>query len=794
MEIKTNIIRHFLQKRLNDREIDDFCHDYFIDVYQEFSQGMSKMQKVHLLLDYCVRREQLSRLLKHLQKEYPVLYARYFEKETDQHVTEIRGNALKGIRIGELSLFGCLIRDLAIGTTVFIAFVLVINIFRTTDIAATLFSPIATLVAAPPEPTNTPESPTPIPSPESATIFPELVPITSDNAPDITQYGDNLGVGTFFNTMSYSHDGSLLAVATYIGIYIYESDALDKEYVQYIPTEATARQIAFSPVQDILAYKVDNKLELWDVTNNEALTWPEDAALPQIHDLAFNADGSLGITGPDSVTLWQVEEDGELLAEIGTESQSRISFSNDGTLLGVAHDSGLVEVWHIASCINKDEACTPVQSFQVEGDETEADEVAFSDQGLLASSSSDHKVYVWDISDCSHLEDDCGTAFDPLVDEEMDTVNEIVFVPGTNQLVSGSSNGRIQVWQQEGENWTVAVSERQGGSIQELIFAPDSQALTAGISFVGIKRWSTLPDSTLTDYPRIHLPPLGMRLYPDDKTVLLGSWDKLVAQLSLVDGIMQIIDSPTNVGSVALMPDGTMFTARCSCVNGLTLWHKDNVNVPIKLDVESIGKVYSMDFSSDNSQLVLGADSGNWYVWKTFTENAPYLIQSQQETTSPIKSIAFAPNNSHLAAGHDDGLVRLWDAGNGELRATTLDGFDEEVTSVKFSPDGRWLVAGSRSGAMRLWQVNGAEISKEAELTQHKGRIDVLDFSPDSSLLVSGSDDDTIKIWDVNNRSLEKTLIDHTHDVTGVAFSSDGRFIVSSSWDGTIRIWGVHEE
>ena len=74
----TVAIRHFLKKTFSDEELTTLSFDYFPEVYQDFSSGMSKSNKIQLLLDYCQRRGQLPALQAMLERERPEQYQAQF--------------------------------------------------------------------------------------------------------------------------------------------------------------------------------------------------------------------------------------------------------------------------------------------------------------------------------------------------------------------------------------------------------------------------------------------------------------------------------------------------------------------------------------------------------------------------------------------------------------------------------------------------------------------------------------------------------------------------------------------
>ena len=59
----------------NDGELETLCFDYFRDLADEFTAGMLKSRKVHLLIEYCEGRGLTPNLLVALQRERPQAYA-----------------------------------------------------------------------------------------------------------------------------------------------------------------------------------------------------------------------------------------------------------------------------------------------------------------------------------------------------------------------------------------------------------------------------------------------------------------------------------------------------------------------------------------------------------------------------------------------------------------------------------------------------------------------------------------------------------------------------------------------
>ena len=83
-------LRQYLVDKFGDEDLEVFCADYFRPVHDQFAQGMTKGQKVHLLLEYCRRHDLLSVLLEDLRKVRPEQVAQLFPQVAAQPVVPVQ--------------------------------------------------------------------------------------------------------------------------------------------------------------------------------------------------------------------------------------------------------------------------------------------------------------------------------------------------------------------------------------------------------------------------------------------------------------------------------------------------------------------------------------------------------------------------------------------------------------------------------------------------------------------------------------------------------------------------------
>ena len=79
-DYETADIRAFITEKFSGEELRTFCYDYFRDVYEQFTEGMSKTEMVQRLIESCDRRDARPHLLAALRKARPSQYdARFGE-------------------------------------------------------------------------------------------------------------------------------------------------------------------------------------------------------------------------------------------------------------------------------------------------------------------------------------------------------------------------------------------------------------------------------------------------------------------------------------------------------------------------------------------------------------------------------------------------------------------------------------------------------------------------------------------------------------------------------------------
>jgi WD40 repeat protein/serine/threonine protein kinase len=608
------------------------------------------------------------------------------------------------------------------------------------------------------------ESPTSTPPPvlpvlEGTPIPQPLAAISLDNTSQVVSLA-RWGKGNMTG-LAYSPDGTLVAVASSLGIHIYSANSLEE--MRFIDADVWISSVAFSFDAEVVASGVrDGTIRLWRVADGNPLHTLKGHT-GNVTSVAFSPDGTIlaSCSQDNTVRLWQVS-DGALLRTMERPGGwvNGVAFSPDGETVASGSNDGAVRLWRVSDgVLLRTMESSPDSWFAVS-----VYSVDFSPDGsVLASGAYDGKTRLWRASD--------GTLFRTL-EGHTRSVDSVAFSPDGRRLASMSpADGTVRLWQ---------VSD--GALLQ------------------------TLEEST----DRV----LDMAISPDDAIMATGLSDTTVQLWQVSDGTLlrSLVGHNDWVSSVAFSPDGAIL-ASGSCANRdvlprrcsdgeVRLWRVSD-GTPLQTlplftgFVNSSSWLSSLAFSSDGTMLAAGLMDNTVRLWQV---SSGMLLHTLAAHDDWVSSVAFSPDGATLASGSYDGAVRLWRASDGAL-LHTLQGHVWGQLDVAFSPEGEMLASGGCAttdeddtercleGEVRLWQVdNGSLLRVLAGRTDH---VTSVAFSPDGALLASGATDGTVGLWRVSDGIHLRTLTGHTGSVTDVVFSSDGTMLITKSGDGTVSLWGI---
>jgi WD40 repeat protein len=293
----------------------------------------------------------------------------------------------------------------------------------------------------------------------------------------------------------------------------------------------------------------------------------------------------------------------------------------------------------------------------------------------------------------------------------LDWVKSIAISPASTQLVSGSLDSKIKLW------------NLATGQLQATLDYHDRGVFAVAIS-------------------------------PDGQILASTSWDKTIKLWELPSG--DLIDTLTgHSGSVrsAVFTHDCHTLISCSFDETIKLWDVRKGQL-IKTLTDYSAAVYSLALHPNGKILATGSSDGNIMLWNLATNSEIAILSSSLDV---VESLLITPNGRTLISGNGDGSIQLWQLNEAELLSdrpsvavasleNTLTVHAGEVTALAIAPDGESFASASADGTVKIWHLDTLELlcSLPAESAN---AVMSLAISPDGKFLATGMAKGSIKIW-----------------------------------------------
>ncbi len=615
-----------------------------------------------------------------------------------------------------------------------------------------------------------------------------------------------LGKG-WINEIEYSAAGDIIAVASTVGIWLYDAETGDEQALLTGHTEPV-RSISFnSDDTELVSGSDDNTVRLWDVVTR-TLKATYIGHTGAVKSVDFSPDDTMVASGSadNTVGLWDVDTgtriatlrhsydvnsvqfrpDGETLAsagddelvrlwDIGTLTQKAtlnvrhyvysISFSPDGNTIATGAENRLGTLWDVGTG-------ALLASLEPENGEREVHHVSFSKDGkTLACSSPGGTLRLWDV--------DTRTENTTLINKGESIYNRSVDFNKDSQTLATASWGEVRLWDvATGKEKSTLTTHND--AVQYIDFSPDGSLLANSDPNGTVHLWDVATRTRKSTL--LHGDDLWeVQFSPDGSTLSSQTWGGTVRLWDVTTEAEMI--SISDVYGASFSPDGKKFATGHH--SNVQLWDLTTMTRIITLPSPSYN--VNLSFNSDGSMLASGSYDNSVRLWDLTT------LERKAEFwhTYDVNSVDFSPDDSTLASGSDDGTVRFWDLMT--LRETARLSHNNEVLNVHFSKEGNTLISvdGYRGWgkALHLWDVSDVQTATYKAGLIHDNNLNSYTFSPDNSTIATASDDSFVRLWDVATGTLKATLRGHTADVSSVHFSPDGSILASGSSDGSVLFW-----
>ncbi|GFR62296.1 DDB1- and CUL4-associated factor 11 [Elysia marginata] len=289
-----------------------------------------------------------------------------------------------------------------------------------------------------------------------------------------------------------------------------------------------------------------------------------------------------------------------------------------------------------------------------------------------------------------------------------------------------------------------------------------------------------------------------------------------------------------SVLDTAFSPDGryAAYSSWSDCIHMCSIHGESDIHEALHIDPgEHSFCIFSLMFSSDNQEILGGANDGHIYVYDTELRKRTLKIHAHDDD---VNTVRFANESSHiLYSGGDDGLCKVWDRRT--LREQhpspvgVMAGHSDGITFIDSKGDSRYFISNCKDQTLKLWDARKfSDLSTVAETKRIvssmrwdyrweraprkrvkgvKGDTSVMTysghcilhtlircrFSPEFNTgqryIYTGCATGSVVVYDVLTGQQVCKLEGHSSCVRDVDWHPYKNILMSTSWDGSIGQW-----
>lgn len=544
-----------------------------------------------------------------------------------------------------------------------------------------------------------------------------------------------LGKGKLHD-IKYTLNGNRVAVATSIGIWIY--DAQTGQEISLL-TGHTGRVTSLGFPADgrfLASGSLDGTVRLWDIETGKQMAlfaghWRGIAAI------AVSPDGKTVVSGDrleGRLIFWDTET--------GEQIKRHTRYTDN-----------LIHTFKIFL----DRSRTLTYPNAIEG-------LAFSLDGkTFASGHSDGIIRLWDAG--------TGRKLSLIKADKRASIWSLALSPDGKTLASSLPNAGVLLHTLQNGKSLSHRPVHHAHFPENLIFSPDGTTLIGTGGFydkdrdtfdegwdIHIHVWKVDAGALLRSFPmhdkskRVEV----LALSPDGGTLLTGGWDGAIHSWDTATGKRSIFTSGHTRfhGRMLLFSDNAKTLTNWEDHDHIQSWNVDTgTQLIAPQDIKQISnQAHHQSLHSPDGKTFL-AFNADWKKIRFRDVAAGHHISDITAHKDIIRSWAFSPDSKILASASRDMTIQLSEVITGK-QILTFETHTNATSAVAFSPDGKILAGGGvynshlgRSNLIRLWELPSGRVL--TTLIGHTSSVDALRFSPDGKTLAS-SNGGTIFLWDID--------------------------------------------
>lgn len=415
------------------------------------------------------------------------------------------------------------------------------------------------------------------------------------------------------------------------------------------------------------------------------------------------------------------------------------------------------------------------------------------------------QLKLWDVTTGQHLK----TINDPCEGYHDNQINDVQFSPDGKTIfilsrVYITRNSRGSSWTGNvgivnfrsvgAEEWKQLERTRQSlddEGFSSIFFSPDGKLLvTIDKSDGKVDLWDANTGEYINSLMGNDSSKINTVSFSENgRIIATGGRDGTIHLWATKDGVHLIPFSghKGSINNIVFSPDGITILSEGSD-NTVHLWDAMTGKL-LKTINEYTEGISNVSFTPDGKTIASWSYDETMRLWDASTGHLlkQYKLNGLKGS---VNSFQFSPNGNTFTATCTWGMACLWGVATGKL-LNTFSRHRHDIVQMDYSPDGNTIVSRSSDNSARLWNGNTGQLL--STLTGIKGKLYEVDFSSDSAKLVTQSSENAVQVWDANTGQFLNTLTGITGNVDGAYFSPNVNTIITNIYeedrDDGVYLW-----
>ncbi|MEU2308465.1 caspase, EACC1-associated type [Streptomyces misionensis] len=410
------------------------------------------------------------------------------------------------------------------------------------------------------------------------------------------------------------------------------------------------------------------------------------------------------------------------------------------------------------------------------------------------------------------------TRYPVMLKGHTDRVLDTVFRRDGRLLATSSKDRTIRLWDVADPNRPAPRGVLHTDGTAAIAFSPDGSLLAArtwrsfsvwnvrspGHPVVRAVRGSPADTDAV---PRVAFSADGRTVAASGATGTVQMWD---VRDPAHPGETSLAVGKNEVTAVAFSPDGKVLatangaTSRRRNSAAVRLWNVTAPHKPELLAMRDADSALSLAFSRRGDLLAAGGALGSIAVWDVHDPGHPATRDVETfsgNDNSVVMSLSFTADGSGFAAANSTGTVDYWEI-TGSGSGSRIDLFNSlpgkvPVYAVASSPDGAVIASGGDKGMVSLWSKAVAQ-PLPGTISSPGSGVPGKAFSEDGRLIAVSADYDsavagkTAAIWQISDPHRPALAAGLPRPWTRAVFLPHGRLLISQSQDSSsLALWDL---